>query len=858
MAVETADLHSPSTTLSEWLVVILIVVSLAMEAILHRVERWVASRHLHLQAVLRNLYRELMVLGSVSFVFIFYEATAHPSGETVASFEFAHVFIFLLAIVHTVVIMASVGASLSLSRRWRDMEQMELLKYLELKEEFRLLKEKCLARRDFVWQTFLWWLPDPRRMYRYWRIHEIMTFHDIRFQFLYYRDLPEDFNFSGYLRKIKAVIFIDLVQAHWSLWLLFLLIVLCDIFRRKLWQNDYFEYAFAIAASVFLMVVAGSLTFKIRRVYWELTKHPATYFDNVTKEAVQAELQENLQIGPCSIRMSTPNPSARVSLDLSVVPVQKREQVDNSASGADDERSDNDMKRRIAQLGAQIDTKTPNAFPFGNYRRSLDLPDGRISVASTPATEVDGTKAAVANVSPPALSSAQSIMLGDGTRRSQESHRTPSPLFHDAGRANDADINRGKRGKSKGKRAKPAAPAAPTPDELQQVAMLHSPEEPSRRRASLEGRPAMSIISPNPSPPTSGAPSRRASLDNGALSIPAGFRSSIDGLPRNRRASLELAAGLPVQELEARNRVTRANERDVAIDIRNLPPDKSSSSSRNSATGVAASSNSTNASNGAKDVDENGAVINASIMRHLQSTSNARVLSPPSKYPKIVTKLIPRLGRVASTVEKLFWFGSHRFFLWCVEFTLFMSTVLMASTAASFVLVLRKDDGNVRQMAIASVVTPAIALIYVLIRISYVMKKYAFVLNNAGLVPEVLALQVIHNIRQKRQLMTEMYADVHDDASASESGSDAMEAARERRRKLSRFFSSEAESGNMPGLIDEDIAVNNLNDVHPLRKMMQRQTRRRRRRVRAPPPKIPSVPQGSHHRRSAGDSSDSS
>ena len=70
----------------------------------------------------------------------------------------------------------------------------------------------------------VWWFPNPAKLVRCWRLHEVITFHDIRFQVIYYRYLPDKFRFSAFLRKIKAVTFIELVERHWSLWVIFLLL----------------------------------------------------------------------------------------------------------------------------------------------------------------------------------------------------------------------------------------------------------------------------------------------------------------------------------------------------------------------------------------------------------------------------------------------------------------------------------------------------------------------------------------------------------------------------------------------------------------------------------------------------------
>jgi len=57
---------------AEWLIVAFVVFALIFEVLLHKLEHWVFEHHAHLQAVMRNLYRELMILGTISFGFIMY------------------------------------------------------------------------------------------------------------------------------------------------------------------------------------------------------------------------------------------------------------------------------------------------------------------------------------------------------------------------------------------------------------------------------------------------------------------------------------------------------------------------------------------------------------------------------------------------------------------------------------------------------------------------------------------------------------------------------------------------------------------------------------------------------------------
>jgi hypothetical protein len=320
--------------------------------------------------------------------------------------------------------------------------------------------------------------------------------------------------------------------------------------------------------------------------------------------------------------------------------------------------------------------------------------------------------------------------------------------------------------------------------------------------------------------------------------------------------AVELASTLPVDELAGRDRDMLVGQSHVAIDVsalatggsdENVPAGEGASPwpslARPSGDGGGRQSLGSGSRQSHQRRDARGAApryINKSLVKHAEDMTEARLRSTKGKYPKAVTLLVPRLRRVASRVEKLFWFGSHRFFMWLVEFTLFFSTVLLASSAASLVLETRRtgEAGGVDSLGVASISCSLAALVFVLVRISYVMKKYTFVLNNAGLVPEVLALQVIHNVRQKRQLMNRVYADAHDDASGSESDSEASEAARERRRKFSRFFANDAQTSGYIAGTSQGAAEGAGRFGKVGGKAVQRL---RRRRVRAPSQDMPLV-----------------
>ena len=97
------------------------------------------------------------------------------------------------------------------------MERMDLVKYLQVKEDYRKITDKRKKKKNILWNTVGWWISKPSNLLKYGKLHEIMTFHDIRYQFIHYRSLKPDFRFSKFLRKIKFATFVELVRAKQNL-----------------------------------------------------------------------------------------------------------------------------------------------------------------------------------------------------------------------------------------------------------------------------------------------------------------------------------------------------------------------------------------------------------------------------------------------------------------------------------------------------------------------------------------------------------------------------------------------------------------------------------------------------------------
>lgn len=263
--------------LAEWLIVGLIVFSLIVERVLHMLEKW-AENHFKVQTVLKNLYRELMILGMISFGFILYVFIAEPKDDIKMTFEVAHVFIFLFAIFHSIVVCCAILMSLGMSRHWKKMERIDVDTYVDTKKQFLGLKRLLHERNDVIWRYFLWWEPNLALPFRLWRLHEVMTFHDIRFQFIHFYKLPYEFRYSQFLRTAKSAVFVELVEIHWTHFFFFLIFVFLDIARSPLRWPLNFEAYFLIGNSIFNMIAVVLLEAKMHRVYWRMTRNPAVHY----------------------------------------------------------------------------------------------------------------------------------------------------------------------------------------------------------------------------------------------------------------------------------------------------------------------------------------------------------------------------------------------------------------------------------------------------------------------------------------------------------------------------------------------------------------------------------------------------
>lgn len=117
-ASEDDELMVEEEVLTELLGVGILVISLLLAYSLKKIEPWAEKKHPYIGMTMRVLYKEFMTLGFISLIFTFIEIYVHPSIVVVHAFEFAHIFLFMLAIMNAVAVGATTFTSLRISSKW--------------------------------------------------------------------------------------------------------------------------------------------------------------------------------------------------------------------------------------------------------------------------------------------------------------------------------------------------------------------------------------------------------------------------------------------------------------------------------------------------------------------------------------------------------------------------------------------------------------------------------------------------------------------------------------------------------------------------------------------------------------------
>ncbi|GAB0493761.1 hypothetical protein MMPV_005046 [Pyropia vietnamensis] len=711
----------PNPRVAEILGVCLVVFQALLHAALHALEGWLTASHPGLLPALRVLYRELLILGVVSLMLVIVVTFGSLPARAVASFEFAHLLIFALAVFYTATLLGCSWASSVLSRRWQRLEALSLDTYLAYKEEYNALRSQRSRHANVLWRRVGAWASfNPVTLARFAALHEAMTFHDVRFQYIFYRDLPTHFAFGAFLNRVKGSLFTSLVEVPASSWAVLLPIILADMARREWAPGEggmsRVDRYMLLGLSAVTVIVVEWCRWKVGRVYWQLFRHPATYFNTNARPTV----------GECS-------------------------RVGGGADSIDGNGSEGGLDPP-PRLAGDVSASRPPAWPklnvalaMTNGSRAVSLEMERVPL--TPRTADDAPSQPVydggscdgggggggdfvdslfTGNSRGRRTSVGDVAVASGGRHSTAGRRLSLDRFlHRGGRDSDSDPSDG-------------------------------------NTADVESNPHDSGASDGGGGGVGGLGVRRHSIDV-RLEYPAGGRRS-SVVARNsghRRASIEAAGNLPLDELRRRHLLTE--EASAAATTRTESGGGTSFNGAATNSGQPTGTRSgyrgrlrrsrRRVSFAKRDGGDNGGgggalkKVNSAVVQRYATAAAASAAAPTRAYPRWLVRVVPRLGRVASPSERLFWFGSHAWFLWLLQTNLFGVTLLAALTVAVYSTSAYTDSLaslTVEDLVIMPVV--AVSFGYVLARTAAAMRLYAFVINSTGLLEEQLALSVIDRV----------------------------------------------------------------------------------------------------------------
>jgi hypothetical protein len=198
--------------------VIVLAMTIVFENALHGLEHAINERASDIsvtvyQQMIQKLYKELMVLGFISFILsLLLQTETVTDHEQIMSFEYAHFVLFFMAlclILHAVAI--AVTSNIFASRCNRSMG----LTFPQLRLIF---DEKRSKKRQQ-------WFPDD--------LFFDMVFNLLRLVFIRTYDLPVDIDFAGYYGMVKDRTVVHTMDIDTSSWLVFICLMGCNALYQQ-------------------------------------------------------------------------------------------------------------------------------------------------------------------------------------------------------------------------------------------------------------------------------------------------------------------------------------------------------------------------------------------------------------------------------------------------------------------------------------------------------------------------------------------------------------------------------------------------------------------------------------------------
>jgi len=207
-------------------VFITVLIELFTRKLEHRVENIVTKQ------IINKVYKELMILGIISFSIVFLEAstflevvfnafmmsgtlmedTHSVTARRVKVFEVVHIVVFALSIYYIIVVIITYLLCKVTWKRWASYEDLERSNRNAIVQRYQAFRERTANTRWYIW------IFNPKIWWEYFTIIDKMNYLSVRNRFITVNGLRYNFPFDIYLKARIRRLLLEVVEIDYKAW----------------------------------------------------------------------------------------------------------------------------------------------------------------------------------------------------------------------------------------------------------------------------------------------------------------------------------------------------------------------------------------------------------------------------------------------------------------------------------------------------------------------------------------------------------------------------------------------------------------------------------------------------------------
>lgn len=159
------------------MVVAVILITVVFEVVTHALDHY-AEHVPHIFQIVQRVYKELMLLGIISFGLFFFESSFCLPPEFTHELHVIHILIFYISIMYIAEAIFILYVAGAVARRWTKIESISLMQYAGLKLQLAAITQR-LEQRNVVLRYLSWLL-----LYKQHAVRAQAAYQDARLQFV--------------------------------------------------------------------------------------------------------------------------------------------------------------------------------------------------------------------------------------------------------------------------------------------------------------------------------------------------------------------------------------------------------------------------------------------------------------------------------------------------------------------------------------------------------------------------------------------------------------------------------------------------------------------------------------------------